>query len=78
MAQVDNLKTIIGVKRGDRMGNEKIKELVYVKKEIDDVINESTKRWYNHIKRRDENVIVKRMFSSKVTSVIKVGKACKK
>lgn len=42
----------------------KIKELVIVCKEVEDVIKENTKRWYGHTKRINKNKMVKGVFKS--------------
>lgn len=40
--RMNNLRAIIGVKRGNRIRNERFRELVPVCKRVDGVINEST------------------------------------
>lgn len=56
--QIDNVRPMIGVKRSDRVRTERIRELVSVCKGLDEVIDESTMRWYEHIKIMDEHRMV--------------------
>lgn len=42
--QIHNLKAMIGIRRIERMWNERIKELIRVRKRVDGVINESAMR----------------------------------
>lgn len=61
----DNLRTMIKVRRTDRMGNKKIKELVGICKGVDEV--------EGIMKRVDENRRVDRVFGVEPTGVRKVG-----
>lgn len=47
---VDNLRVMIGVTSG-RMRNERIRKLIGVRKEVEEIIDERTVKWYGHIKR---------------------------
>ena len=44
--QMDNHKGVLGVRRIDKMRNERIRKLCGVKKGINERINESTLRWF--------------------------------
>ena len=44
-------KFFSGTRRTDRMPNTLIKELCQVNKEVDERINESVLRWFEHIER---------------------------
>ena len=59
--QMDNLRSVLGVRRIDRMRNERIRELCGVEKGINERINESLLSWFGHMERMDVNRLVKRM-----------------
>src|SRR5678815_1535115 len=46
--QMENLRGMLGVRRIDKMSNERIRELCGVKKGINERINESMLRWFGH------------------------------
>ena len=62
--QMDNLRGMIGVKRKDKMKNEKIREKFGIKKGVLDLIDESVLRWFGHIERMPEERLVKRIYDS--------------
>src|SRR5678816_2452184 len=51
---MDNLRGVQGVRRIDKMRNERIRELCGVKKEVNERINESMLRWFGHVERRND------------------------
>src|SRR5678816_2500347 len=61
--QMDNLRGVLGVRRIDKMRNERIRELCGVNKGVNERINESTLRWFSHVGRMDDSRLVKRMYS---------------
>src|SRR5678815_191057 len=61
--QMDNLRGVLGVKRIDKMRNERIRELCGVKKGVKERINESTLRWFGQVERMNDSRLVKRMHS---------------
>ena len=46
---MDNLRTLLGVGRMDRVLNTRIKELFEVTKEVDERIGEGVFRWFGHV-----------------------------
>lgn len=69
---------MIGVRKTDRMGNERIKELVAVWKGVDKAINENTMRWYGTKKRMDENRMVKSRIKRQLIGIMIRAKPRKK
>src|SRR5678816_3407074 len=60
---MDNLRGVLGVRRIDKIGNERIRELCGVKKWVNEKINESTLRWFGHVEKMEDSQLVKRMYS---------------
>src|SRR5678815_335511 len=61
--QMDNLRSVLGVRRIDKMRNERIGELCGAKKRVNERINESTLRLFGHVERMNDSRLVKRMYS---------------
>ena len=51
--QMDNLRSVLGVRRIDKMRNERIRELCGVEKGVLERISESILRWFGHMERMD-------------------------
>jgi hypothetical protein len=60
--QMDNLRGVLGVRRIDKMRNERIRELCGVEKGVLERISESILRWFGHMERMDESRLVKRVY----------------
>jgi len=76
--QMDNLRGVLGVKRRDRMRNERIRDICGVKKGVDELIDESVLRWYGHVERMGDERIVKRVYDSECLGVRSVGRPRKR
>src|SRR5678815_4421311 len=76
--QMDNLRGELGVKRIDKMRNERIRELCGVKKGVNERINESTFRWFGHVERMDDGRLVKPIYSSQCAGNRPAGRQKKK
>src|SRR5678816_4185262 len=50
--QMDNLRSMLGVRRINKMRNERIRELCGGKKGVNERINESMLKWFGHVERR--------------------------
>ena len=48
---MDNLKGLLGIRRMDKVTNERIKELYGVKKGLDERIDEGVLLWFGHVER---------------------------
>ena len=76
--QMDNLRGMLGVKRIDRMRNERIRELCNVRKGVDEIIDENVLRWYGHVERMDDERIVRKVFKSECVGVRAIGRPRKR
>src|SRR5678816_32877 len=61
--QMNNLRGVLGVRRIDKMRNERIRKLSGVKKGVNERINASMLRWFGHVERMSDSRLVKRMYS---------------
>ena len=62
--QMDNVRGMLGIKRLDKVRNEKIREVYGIRKGVNEVITENLLRWYGHVKRMDADRVVKRVYVS--------------
>lgn len=76
--QMDNLRGMLGIKRVDKIRNEKIKEVYGIKKGVNEVITENILRWYGHVRRMDDDRIVKRIYESECKGKRRRGRPCKR
>src|SRR5678816_1585400 len=76
--QMDNLRGMLGVKRIDKMRNERFRKLCGVKKGVNERINESTLRWFGHMKRMNDSRLVKWMYSGECVGNRPAGRPKKK
>src|SRR5678815_5068657 len=76
--QMDNLRSMLGVRRIDKMRNELIRELCGVKKWVNERINESVLRWFDHMERMNDSRLVKRMYSGECVGNRPAGRPKKK
>ena len=53
------IRTMCGVKLLDRRNNEELKDMLGMKESLDRMAKVSSIRWYGHVLRKDENMIVK-------------------
>src|SRR5678816_3860301 len=76
--QMDNHRGMLGVKRINKIRNERIRELCGVKKGVNERINESTLRWFDHVERMNDSWLVKRMYSGECVGNRPAGRPKKK
>ena len=55
---------MLGIRRLDKVRNEKIREVYGIRKGVNEVITENLLRWYGHRKRMDADRVVKRVYVS--------------
>src|SRR5678815_2451677 len=76
--QMDNLKGMLGVRRIDKMRNERIRELCGVNKGVNERINESSLSWFGHLERMDDSRFVKWIYSGECAGSRPAGRPKKK
>ena len=76
--QMDNLRGMLGVRRIDKMRNERIRELCGVKKGMNERINECVLSWFGHMERMEESRLVKRVYSGECEGNNAFGRPKKK
>ena len=64
---MNNLMGVLCLRRINKMRNEGVRELCGVKKGINERINESTLRWFGHVERMDDSLLVKQIYSGECT-----------
>ena len=52
--QMDNLKRLLGIRRMDRIPNERTRELCGVRKGLDERIDKGVLRWFGHLEEDGE------------------------
>src|SRR5678815_2321686 len=75
---MDNSRSMLGVRRINKMRNERIREWCGVKKGVNERINESMLRWFGHVERMNGSRLVKRMYSGECVGNRPVGRPNKK
>ena len=60
--QMDNLRSVLGLKRTDKIRNEFIRNTCGVEKGINESINESMLRWFGHVEGMEDSRLAKRMY----------------
>ena len=75
---MDNLRSLLGIKRMDKVPNTRIQELCGIKKGIDERIDEGVLRWFGHVKRRENDRNAKRVYVGECASSFSVGKPRKR
>src|SRR5678815_4290715 len=71
--QMDNLMGMLGVRRIDKIRNERMRVLCGVKKGVNERINENMLRWSGHVERMNDSRLVKRMYSASVLGIDRLG-----
>ena len=56
---MDNLKGLLGIRSMDRVPNARIRELLRVKKGLDERIDEEELQWFSHVERMKRDRIAK-------------------
>ena len=60
--QMDNLRSLLGIRRMDKCPNARIKKLYGVTKGVNEKIDEGVLRWFGHVERMENNRIAKRVY----------------
>ena len=59
---MDNLRGLLSIRKKDRVPNARIRELCGVRKGLDERIDESVLRWFDHVERMENDKIAKRVY----------------
>ena len=76
--QMDNLRSVLGVKKIDKIRNEFIRTVCGVEKGINERVNESVLRWFGHVERMDDSRMVKRMYKGECIGRLPKGRMKKR
>ena len=76
--QIDNLRSLQGIKRIDRVPNELIRKLRGVAKGVDEKTDERVLCWFGHIERIEKYKITKRMYVGEFVGSCLVGRSRKR
>ena len=69
-----DLRSLLGIRKMDKVSNARIRELCRVTKEVDKRINESVLQWFGHVESMEENRIAKRFYVRECGGSRSVGK----
>ena len=59
--QMDNLRSLLGIRRMNKVSNAQIRDLYGVTKSVEERIYEGVLRWFGHVERMENDRIVKRV-----------------
>ena len=60
--QIDDLRVLLGIRRMDEVPNARVRHLCVVTKDVDENIDESVLRWFDHVERKENDTIAKRVY----------------
>ena len=60
--QMDNLRGLLGIRRMDRVPNERIRQLRGLAKGLDERIDKGVLRWFGHVERMEKDRFAKRVY----------------
>ena len=75
---MENLRSLLGIRRMDRDPNVRIRELCGVTKGVDERIDEGALRWFGYVERKENDRIAKRVYVGDCASSCSVGRARKR
>ena len=75
---MDNLRSLLGIRRMDRVPNARIRELCGVTKGAGERIDESILQWFSHVERMENDRIAKRVYVGESAGSHSVGRPLKK
>ena len=73
MVQMDKIRSLLGIKRMDRVPNAWIRELCGTAKEVDERIEEDVLHWFSHAERMENDTIAKRLYVGEFAGSISAG-----
>ena len=76
--QMDNVRGLLGIRRMDKVPNERIRELCVVMKGVDKRIDEGVLRWFGHVERKENDSIAEKVYIRECTGSHSVGRPRKR
>ena len=68
MVQIDKIKSLLGIRRMDRIPNAQIRQLCGMAKGVDERIQEDFLHWFSHVERMENDRIAKRLYVGEFAS----------
>ena len=75
---MENLRSLLGIRRMDRDPNVRIRELCGVTKGVDERIDEGSLRWFGYVERKENDRMAKRVYVGDCASSCSVGRVRKR
>ena len=70
--QMDNLRSLLGIRRIDKFPNARIRDLWQVTKEVDERIDEGVIGWFGHVENMESDMIARRVYVEECTGSLSV------
>ena len=71
---MDNLRSLLGIRRIDRVLNARIRELCGVTKGVDERTEEGVLQWFSYVERTEKDMIAKRVYVGECAGSQSVGR----
>ena len=71
--QMDKIRSLLGIRRMDRVPNARIRELCGMAKGVDERIEEDVLHWFSHVERIENDRIAKRFYVGEFAGSSSVG-----
>ena len=78
VVQMDKIRSLLGIRRMDRVPNARIRELCGMAKGVDERIEEDVLHWFSHVERMENDRIAKRVYVGELTGSHSVGRPWKR
>ena len=78
VAQMENLRILLYIRRMDRVPNARIRELCSVTKGVDKRIDEGIFRWFGHVEKMENDRIAKRVYVGECAGSRSLGRLRKR
>ena len=78
VAQMENLRVLLYIRRMDRVSNARIRELCSVTKGVDKRIDEGIFRWFGHVEKMENDRIAKRVYVGECAGSRSLGRLRKR
>ena len=71
--QMDKIRSLLGIRRMDRVPNARIRELCGMAKGVDERIKEDVLNWFSHVERMENDIIAKSLYIGEFASSSSTG-----